>query len=77
MTQARRRRGHDGGCGLLRDGQHGPRPRRTTAENAHLAAPDIGNVAVWLSSDASDYINGQTIFVCGGMTLYPEFADGG
>ena len=38
---------------------------------------DIGNVAVWLSSDASDYINGQTIFVCGGMTLYPEFADGG
>ena len=32
---------------------------------------------MWLSSDASDYINGQTIFACGGMTLYPEFADGG
>jgi glucose 1-dehydrogenase len=38
---------------------------------------DIGKTAVWLSSDDSDYVNGQTIFVCGGMTLYPEFADGG
>lgn len=38
---------------------------------------DIGNAAVWLASDASDYVNGQTIFVDGGMTLYPEFADGG
>jgi glucose 1-dehydrogenase len=38
---------------------------------------DIGNAAVWLASDVSDYVNGQTIFVDGGMTLYPEFADGG
>jgi len=38
---------------------------------------DIGKAAVWLASDDSDYVNGQTIFVCGGMTLYPEFADGG
>jgi glucose 1-dehydrogenase len=38
---------------------------------------DIGNAAVWLASDMSDYVNGQTIFVDGGMTLYPEFADGG
>ncbi len=38
---------------------------------------DIGKSAVWLASDDSDYVNGQTIFVCGGMTLYPEFADGG
>jgi glucose 1-dehydrogenase len=38
---------------------------------------DIGKVAVWLASDDSDYVNGQTIFACGGMTLYPEFADGG
>ena len=38
---------------------------------------DIGRVAVFLASDAADYINGQTIFVDGGMTLYPEFANGG
>jgi glucose 1-dehydrogenase len=38
---------------------------------------DIGKTAVWLSSDDADYVNGQTIFVCGGMTLYPEFAKGG
>jgi glucose 1-dehydrogenase len=38
---------------------------------------DIGRVAVFLASDDSDYIDGQTIFVDGGMTLYPEFAKGG
>jgi glucose 1-dehydrogenase len=38
---------------------------------------DIGKVAVWLASDDSDYIHGQTIFVDGGMTLYPAFAHGG
>ena len=38
---------------------------------------DIGKVAVFLASDDSDYIHGQTIYVDGGMTLYPEFARGG
>ena len=38
---------------------------------------DIGRVAVWLASDAADYVHGQTIFVDGGMTLYPAFAHGG
>ena len=38
---------------------------------------DIGKVAVFLASDDSDYVHGQTIFVDGGMTLYPEFAHGG
>lgn len=38
---------------------------------------DIGAVAVWLASDESDYINGATIFVDGGMSLYPAFAYGG
>ena len=38
---------------------------------------DIGKAAVWLASDDSDYVHGQTLFVDGGMTLYPEFAHGG
>jgi glucose 1-dehydrogenase len=38
---------------------------------------DIGQAVVWLASDAADYVHGQTLFVDGGMTLYPEFARGG
>jgi glucose 1-dehydrogenase len=38
---------------------------------------DIGKAAAWLVSDEADYIHGQTLFVDGGMTLYPEFARGG
>jgi glucose 1-dehydrogenase len=38
---------------------------------------DIGKATVWLASDDSDYVQGQTLFVDGGMTLFPEFAHGG
>lgn len=38
---------------------------------------DIGEVAVWLASDESDYVNGTTIFVDGGMLLYPGFTTNG
>lgn len=38
---------------------------------------DIARAAVWLSSDYADYINGTSLFVDGGMTLYPGFATGG
>ncbi len=38
---------------------------------------DIGKVAVWLASDDSDYVNGTTIFVDGGMLLYPGFTSNG
>ena len=38
---------------------------------------DIASAAVWLASDESDYVAGATLFVDGGMTLYPGFAEGG
>lgn len=38
---------------------------------------EIGEAAAWLASDLSDYVNGTTLFVDGGMSLYPEFRDNG
>ena len=38
---------------------------------------DIGQAAVWLSSDASDYVVGTTLFVDGGMCVFEGFATGG
>jgi glucose 1-dehydrogenase len=38
---------------------------------------DIARAAIWLASDQSDYVVGTTLFIDGGMTLYPGFATGG
>jgi glucose 1-dehydrogenase len=38
---------------------------------------DVARAAVWLASDDSDYVVGATLFIDGGMTLYPGFARGG
>jgi glucose 1-dehydrogenase len=40
-------------------------------------AEDVANAVVWLASDASDYVHGTTLFIDGGMSLYPEFRDNG
>ena len=38
---------------------------------------DIARAVTWLASDLSDYVNGATLYVDGGMTLYPEFRGNG
>ncbi|MBA9078251.1 SDR family oxidoreductase [Rufibacter quisquiliarum] len=38
---------------------------------------DVAKVATWLASEDSDYVTGTTIYVDGGMTLYPGFVDNG
>lgn len=40
-------------------------------------AEDIAKLCVFLASDASDYITGTTVYIDGGMTLYPGFRHGG
>jgi glucose 1-dehydrogenase len=34
---------------------------------------EIASVFAFLASDEASYITGQTLFACGGLTLYPEF----
>ena len=38
---------------------------------------DIAQAVAWLVSDAADYVTGATLFIDGGMTLFPGFATGG
>jgi glucose 1-dehydrogenase len=38
---------------------------------------DVAKAIAWLCSDDSDYVNGETMYIDGGMTLYPEFSDNG
>jgi glucose 1-dehydrogenase len=45
---------------------HIPMGRAATAD-------EIASVFAFLASDEASYITGQTIYACGGLTLYPEF----
>jgi glucose 1-dehydrogenase len=38
---------------------------------------DVARATVWLASDASDYVVGTTLYIDGGMALYPCFAGNG
>jgi glucose 1-dehydrogenase len=54
-------------------------PQAKAAVEAHIpmgraaGADEIAAVFAFLASDDASYITGQTIFACGGLTLYPEF----
>jgi glucose 1-dehydrogenase len=39
------------------------------------APEEMACVACFLASDEAAYITGQTVFVDGGLTLYPDFRD--
>ena len=39
--------------------------------------PDVANAVLFLASDLSDYMTGTTLFVDGGMALYPSFRGAG
>ena len=38
---------------------------------------DVANLALFMASDLADYMTGSTVYVDGGMTLYPGFEDNG
>jgi glucose 1-dehydrogenase len=66
---------------INRDAWETPEAERkllTLIPEGRVGVPDdIARAAIWLASDASDYVTGTTLFVDGGMTLYPGFATGG
>jgi glucose 1-dehydrogenase len=49
----------------------------TLAPHRRIGEPDDGGkAAVWLASDQADYVVGATLYVDGGITLFPGFATG-
>jgi len=43
-----------------------------------IGAPDdVAQLALFMASDRADYMTGSTVFVDGGMSLYPGFEDNG
>jgi glucose 1-dehydrogenase len=54
-----------------------PKARAEVESHIPLGRPaesdEIASAFVFLASDEAKYITGQTLFACGGLTLYPEF----
>jgi glucose 1-dehydrogenase len=62
---------------INKDVLENPEARRKVEEEVPLGrwgqVSDVANAVAWVSSDQAEYIVGTTIFVDGGMTLYPKF----
>jgi glucose 1-dehydrogenase len=56
-------------------------PKARAAVESHIPMgrsgqpEEIASVFAFLASDEASYITGQTIYACGGLTLYPEFRE--
>jgi glucose 1-dehydrogenase len=56
-------------------------PKSRAAVERHIPmgragqSEEIASVFAFLASDDASYITGQTLFACGGLTLYPEFKE--
>ncbi len=58
-------------------GEAGERLKKLIPYGRIGEADDVAKAAVWLASDESDYVVGTTLFIDGGMTLYPGFENNG
>ncbi len=58
------------------DSEEGEKQMLSQIPYGRIGEPeDIAKVAAWLASDEADYVTGATIYVDGGMVLYPSFND--
>ncbi|MGH7516282.1 MAG: SDR family NAD(P)-dependent oxidoreductase [Gemmatimonadales bacterium] len=62
--------------------RRGVRPEVSCAAGKIVCVSSVHEVipcraVVWMASDESDYVNGVSLYVDGGMTLYPGFATSG
>ena len=58
---------------------HDPQARAGVESHIPMGRPgtadEMGAVFAFLASDDSSYITGQTLFACGGLTIYPEYRE--
>jgi glucose 1-dehydrogenase len=56
-------------------------PKATKVVESHIpmgragSVEEIASVFAFLASDEASYITGQTLYACGGLTLFPEFRE--
>lgn len=60
------------------ESEEGRRDMLEKVPYARIGEPeDVARAILWLVTADSDYVHGHTLYVDGGMMLYPEFREGG